>query len=275
MIKEKTVSMCKTNQGSLPAAGRFVRSLSTATTIFVLAVLCSLAPTRASAQACLNCPNNANDTAIANAFRVSVIRNGINVRVNGQHVGACEQIILEANVSYNPNGLNQGIGAGFTAGQGHYILFRRGNTFLNQEISNCTPSDMGTTLVTLVGDPQSCVPPAGTTATQIKNMVNGTYNLTAADIAAGFIQFEFEYTNGVALLTNNAGLCLDRVSATPQVNISIAPLPTCSIAPPNAVCVGQTATIGPATVTGTAPFTYCWKKGCPGAGNCLSTSDTL
>src|SRR5262249_18556378 len=116
----------------------WVKAIST----LVFALLYCLSETRASAQACLNCPNNANDTAIADSFRVSVIRNGILVLVNGQTVGACEQLILQANVSYNPNGLNGGVGAGFTAGTGHYILFRRGNTFLDQEISNCTPSDM-------------------------------------------------------------------------------------------------------------------------------------
>src|SRR5262245_49409811 len=190
--------ICKSSQTTLKMWQKAISAL-------VLALLCCVSASSASAQSCLNCPNNANDTAIANSFRISVIRNGIEVRVNGQTVGACEQLILQANVSYNPNGLNGGIGAGFTAGTGHYILFRQGNTFLNQEISNCTPADMGTTLVTLVGDPQSCTPPGGTTATQIKNMNDGTYSFTAADIAAGFLQFEFEYTNGTALLTNNAG----------------------------------------------------------------------
>src|SRR5439155_7848199 len=148
---------------------------------------------------CIKCPTDAQSSAIGDAFDVLVNRGGVLTRVSGKTVGSCEHLILNANVSYNPNGTGGGVGAGFTAGNGHYILLKRGAVFVAQLISDCTPADMGTTLVAPVGAADSCSPPAGTTMVPVKAMLDGSYTLTAADIAAGSLQFEFEYTNGAVL----------------------------------------------------------------------------
>jgi len=141
-----------------------------------------------------------------------------------------------------------------------------------------TPADMGTTLIGPLSDSPGithCTAPGGTTLVSSKGMTRLLYTLTAADIAAGSAVFTFQYTNGTSLLPNAQGNCILKVSASPQQSVSIAPLPTCNIAPQSTnVCVGGSATFT-ASTTGSAPFTYCWKKGCPGAGACLSTSSTL
>jgi len=196
----------------------------------VLLVLGLLPVTRASAQPCLRCPTDAQSSVSPGpGFDVLVVRGGTTNRVSGQTVGACETLILNANVSYNPNGTGGGIGAGFTAGTGHYILLKRGAAFVAELISDNTPADMTTTLVVPVGAPNSCPPVGGTTQTPIKDMEPATYTLTAADIAAGSLQFEFEYTNGIVLNPNQFNQCVDRVQATPQVNVFIAPFPTCTV----------------------------------------------
>src|SRR5258708_31013625 len=184
--------MRKTSRISLPITGRGPRLVSA----IVLGVLCCLPATRASAQTCERCPTDAQSSAIGDAFNVTVVRNGVTNTVSGGTVGACETLILNANVSYNQFGPNNTIGAGFTGGNGHYILLKRGPTFIAQLISDCTPADMGTTIVAPVGAPDSCIPPGGTTMVNSKDMNTATYTLTAADIAAGSIQFQFEYTNG-------------------------------------------------------------------------------
>src|SRR5262249_34545393 len=134
----------------------------------MLGLLCCVPMTRASAQTCIRCPDNANDTAIGTAFGVFVTRNGQDVNVSGQTVGSCEPLILKANVSYNAFGISGGIGAGFTGGTGR-IIFPGGSSV------DVTPADMATTLV----GPAPC----GTT--QVKQMNNANYTITAADIAAG------------------------------------------------------------------------------------------
>src|SRR5207245_2067675 len=90
-----------------------------------------------------------------------------------------------------------------------------------------------------------------------KPMISATYTLTAADIAAGSLQFEFEYTNGTVLNPNIQNQCLDRVSATPQINIFIAAPPSCTVTPANQVCPGSSAsfTVSP---SGSGPFTISW-----------------
>src|SRR5215831_3686624 len=89
----------------------------------VLAVGCTGA---AQAQPfCLTCPTDATGPAIAGAMDVYVNRSGVLVKVTGGVIGACESPILRSQVSYNPNGTGGTIGAGYTAGTGEYILFKR------------------------------------------------------------------------------------------------------------------------------------------------------
>src|SRR6478609_5089322 len=108
--------------------------------LVALGLSCGFTQTWVSAQTCIKCPADANDTAIGTAFGVFVTRNGVDVNVSGGTVGSCEQLILKANVSYNAFGINNGIGAGFTGGNGH-ILFPNGTS------ADVTPPDMATTLV--------------------------------------------------------------------------------------------------------------------------------
>jgi hypothetical protein len=246
--------MCSTNTNQHPRSRGFGRTLGA----LALGLLVSVPISRAAAQTCVRCPDNANDTAIGTAFGVFAHRNGVDVNVSGQTVGSCEQLILKANVSYNAFGISGGIGAGFTGGTGRIIV--PGGTS-----TDVTPADMSTTLV----GPAPC----GTTL--VKQMNQVTYNITAADIAAGIATFTFQFTNGTSLLPNANNVCNLKVSASPQQSVTIAAAPTCNIAPQSSnVCVGGTASFT-ATPTGTGPFTFCWKKGCPGSGGCVSTNATL
>jgi hypothetical protein len=250
--------MCSTSMNSHPPSKGFSKILSATTRALALGLLVSIPLSQASAQTCVRCPADANDTAIGTAFGVFAVRNGITVNVSGQTVGACEQLILRANVSYNAFGISGGIGAGFTGGDGR-IIFPGGTS------TNVTPADMATTLV----GPAPC----GTTL--VKQMNEVSYTPNATDIAAGIATFTFQFTNGTSLLPNAQGVCNLKVSASPQQSVTIAALPSCNIAPGTSnVCVGGTASFT-ATPTGTGPFTYCWRKGCPGTGACLSTDPTL
>ena len=153
------------------------KSLST----IILTILCCLPATFASAQTCIHCPVESTASAVGVAFSIFAIQDGQTNNVSGGTVGACNQLLLVANLSYNPNAIdaqgNPAVGAGFTAGSAHIIL-------PNGSGVDVTPADMGTTLVSSVGI-NACTPPGGTTMTSVKNMNPGSYTLTAADIAVG------------------------------------------------------------------------------------------
>jgi uncharacterized repeat protein (TIGR01451 family) len=219
-----------------------------------LGLSCGALQPGASAQTCLKCPDNANDTAIGTAFGVFVTRNGVEINVSGKVVGSCEPLVLKANVSYNSFGINNGIGAGFTGGTGR-ILFPNGTSL------DVTPADMATTLV----GPAPC----GTVA--VKQMNNATYTLTPADITAGLATFTFQFTNGTSLLPNSLGDCVLKVSASPQQTVTVAPVPTCTVNPPtNSVCA-TFSTSFTVTPTGAGPFTYNWS----GPAGFSSTNATI
>jgi len=102
-------------------------------------------------------------------------------------------------------------------------------------------------------------------------MKTATYTLTQADIDAGSLQFEFEYTNATVLSPNLQGQCIDRVSATVEVNLFIAVPPTCTVSPPtNLVCAGSPASFT-VTASGSGPFTYSWS----GQNGFSSTDKTI
>src|SRR6266478_5268168 len=136
--------MCKTYQINRPNPRKFPHMLSTAMSTVVLGLLCSLPLTRASAQTCVHCPDNSQGSAIGVAFSIFAIQNGQTNNVSGSTVGACNTLILVANVSYNPNATdaqgNPVVGAGFVGGTGHIFL-------PNGTAVDVTPADMATTLV--------------------------------------------------------------------------------------------------------------------------------
>src|SRR5262245_46097202 len=131
--------MCSTNQITLSSTGRCLKSLSTSATMFVLAILCSLPATRASAQ-CTRCPSHAQATAMATGFSIFVNRGGQTINVAGDMVGACETLMLVANVAYSPIGIdpsgNVVTGAGFVGGNGHIS----GGSIVGA--TDVTPADM-------------------------------------------------------------------------------------------------------------------------------------
>src|SRR6266853_3886474 len=253
--------MCKPNRNILPSAGGFLKMLPTAVSTVALALLCSLPVSHASAQlACTRCPTDAQSKAIGVAFDLFVTRGGVDVVVGGGTIGACETLKLKANVSYNVNGIGGGIGAGFTGGNGHYLLTRRGGAILPVPplIADATPPDMATTLVSVTPPAaNACIPPPGTTSyVSVKNMVDASYTLTPADIDAGSLQFLFEFTNATPLSPNLQGQCIDKVGATVELNIFIARPPTNTVSPPtNLASAGSSASFT-VTANGSGPFVY-------------------
>jgi len=215
------------------------KNTSVTLSTFVTTILLFLAgPVALLAEVSLKCPSDAGAAIMGVSFSAYVNRGGVLTRVDGQAIGAREDVILRAEASYNPNGTGGAVGAGFTGGTGHYILASRGGGVVNQLLSECTPADMALTLVSSFG-PNSCAPPPGTTITDVKQMNDFIYKLTAADIAAGSVQFRFHYTNVTSLLPDVQGECSIRMSASLTVNVLItnAPIPQLSITKGSSVIV--------------------------------------
>src|ERR1051325_5744694 len=216
--------------------------------VFLLGLLCSLAIPSALAQVqCVTCPANAQATAVGAG--ITVTRANGSIVQPGQTVGACEVLNVLASVAYQPNVLvfnpgppptfTQVVGSGFFGGTGS-ISVNNGNPL---SPFNVTPADMATTTV----GPATCAD------TEIKGMNNLPYTITAADIAAGSVTFTFNYQNGHSLL----GDCSLLVGANNQFIVSIAPLPTCSIAPATqTICDGATATFTASSTGAGATFTW-------------------
>src|SRR5207245_6932776 len=98
----RTTIMCKPNQPILPRGGRFLKMLPTAVSTVALGLLFTLPVSRASAQvACTKCPDNAQKPAVGSGIGISVIRNGVKIDVTRGTVGACENLIIDADVAYN------------------------------------------------------------------------------------------------------------------------------------------------------------------------------
>src|SRR5438552_993475 len=107
--KEKSVMCRKLKPKNLSTSqiGGLVEALTnwrSAMSAVALAVLCSLSVNRASAQVCVACPapvNGQNPGPASGAGnRITVIRNGIEVDVTRQIVGACEVLTYHSDVSY-------------------------------------------------------------------------------------------------------------------------------------------------------------------------------
>jgi hypothetical protein len=205
----------------------------------VLFLLCSFA--YSCAQTCLRCPEIATTTASSVAFGLFANRNGVDVGVDQQTLGECEPLIIKSWLVYDAFGISGAIASGFTGGTA-YIILPDGTA------TNVTPDDMATTLV----GPAPC----GTTFA--KPMKSVQYIFTKADIAAGFVTFTFDYTNGIALMPNVIGQCAYKVGCFRQTGVSIAPPPNYMVDPStNAVSPGASVTftlIG----TGAGPFSYSW-----------------
>jgi len=132
-------------------------------------------------------------------------------------VAAGDTLILKSAAYYSAFGMSGGVGAGFTGGTAQIIL-------PNGTITNVTPPDMETTLVTTIApDPNACTPPTGVAAVPFKPMLTAYYTFTDEDIAAGLAQFRFEYTNALSLLPNVQGQCIDRTYISLTESVLIEP----------------------------------------------------
>jgi len=118
-------------------------------------------------------------------------------------------------------------------------------------------------------------PPECSTINSLLSDFTIDYCVNPADLdASGNLTFIARYgpAGTIAHIGNDIS---DGESGTTVIQVHVNPLPTCTIAPASStVCQGAQATFT-ASQTGTGPFTYCWKKGCPGAGACVSTASTL
>src|SRR6266446_1236706 len=284
--------MCKPKKIVLPNAGRFFKMFPTTISAVALGLLCSLPVSRASAAPCTLCPAEATGTAAAAGLNVHVIRNinGVptDFTVSQGTVGSCETLFLVSQATYNPDGgvdlitHVQKIAAGNTGGKG--LL-----TLPNGTITNVTPADMATTVVgpTAPGSFRgtsysACTTiPGATDITDSKQMQVVSYTLTPTDINVNHgANFSFVWTNATPMLPNaNQQCALSNAFAGSPQSVSIAAPPTCSIAPASQTfCQGGTATFtftGSLAAGGFQSVTYCWQKGCPGAGTCLTNGATL
>ncbi len=256
--------MCKTSQIKNPRTVRRLKIVPKGLSALALGLLCSLLANIASAQvACVNCP--ANGQAAGVAAGIFVTRTNGTIVLPGNPVGACEALVVHTDLGYKaafPGGV---VGAGYYGGTANVSAFS-GASVVAESTANVTPAVLATTKIGPVAPaPNAC---ADTDDLALNAL---TYTFTAADIAAGTVKFRLDYTGGTTLIVP----CNLQASASAEFTVQIAPLPTCSILPGSTnICAGGTATFT-ASQTGTGPFTYCWRKGCPGAGGCLSTNSTL
>jgi hypothetical protein len=195
----------------------------------------------------MTCPSDAQGTAIAGGLTVSRA-NGTMVQPGGP-IGVCETLNVLASVAYLPRVFIFGrsfqivTGSAFFGGTGAISVSNpnAGSPF------DVTPADMATTTV----GPAPC----GETLLKAMNILS--YTPTAADIAAGSVMFNFNYTGGHSLL----GDCSLLVSAGAQFSVRIVGPPACSLTPATqTVCAGAPAifrasSIGPEAG---APVTFNW-----------------
>jgi hypothetical protein len=206
------------------------------------------------AQTCVRCPPEATGVAIAaNGPGIFAMRNGVRVSVGGSMVGACDQLLIIANVSYSPFGIGGEIGAGFTGGAGYIIL-------PNGTAVDVTPPDMATTIV------GPCIGSA-----PVKQMIVLPYTLTSEDIANGSARFIFAYTNGTYLLPNDQGICDRKLSFALETSVAITPPPTGHVnVLSNSAAAESPSSLG-VSATGTGPLTYSWS----GPNGFISTNMTI
>ncbi len=171
-----------------------------------------------------------------------------------------------------------GINAAFEGGQMHMITVSPTGVPLGDFDANVTPVGGVPEIGPLPGTPgvdlSTCTTPPVTDRLDSQTL---DFSIAAhlADMDANrFIRLQFRYGPDGTIAHTDPNL-LGLSSATTPIQIRVAPAPTCSIAPTSAtICEGGSATFT-ASATGAGPFTYCWKKGCPGTGACLSTASTL
>src|SRR6266568_2336081 len=209
---------------------------------------------------CVTCPSGAQAAGVAPGIFVTRASDASFV-LPSVPVGACQRIVIHTDLSYKaafPGGV---IGAGYFGGQGDVLAFA-GSSVVAESTSNVTPAALASTKIGPAGN--AC---ADTDDFAMNDLV---YTFTAADIAAGSVKFRFAYSGGKTLIEP----CNLEATGSIEFTVRIAALPTCSIALSTlTVCEGAQASFT-ASATGTG-LTYCWKKGCPGAGACLSTAATL
>src|SRR2546427_11063257 len=139
--------MCKPNKTILPSVGGFLRMFPTAMSVVALGLLCSLPSTRASAQPCLKCPDNASGAAGAAGLNVFVFRNGQFVSVASGFAGACEELLILSEAKFSGDGgtdpNNVPLVAPAAAGGKGLLTLRNGRA--DAIVTNVTPADMGST----------------------------------------------------------------------------------------------------------------------------------
>jgi len=207
------------------------------------------------------CPDGATDTGVGGSIAVLVMRNGQTLSVGGGVIGSCECVFLRGLIRYDLLGASGGFNGAFEKGT----------------VTISTVSGSFTADVTPVGGvpllgPAECGGVASIFTRDTPTFCPADH---PADIAAdGTVTFIIRYGTAGTITHIGVNDILNAASFTQAINVNVRPAPTCSIAPLTQVaCAGGSATF---TATATPPnVTYAWRKGCPGAGNVLSTASTL
>lgn len=245
----------------------------------VLGLSCALSVQIASAATlCIQCPVDAEKPGMNGAFDVYLNEGGVpGRRVSGQVIGRCQtNLFLVAQLNYLPGSPH--IGAGFTGGHYRWTLIARGGANVFEPMAGePTPPNMDMIIVTDVTKPCATAVPDGFTKVRDQPMIPIPYTVTTADANAGFLQWLFDDSvRPTSTWTNLMGNCGQAVSVAGTTSVLIAPPTSCSVTPDERVCVGSPASFTvSAAPTVNGPFTFTWRKGCPGAGAVITTSATL
>jgi len=240
---------------------RKITSLITAIGAFCLV-------TSQTVQAADPCPSTATQAGAGSSAGATRVVNGQIVPIGPDGVGVCSTVRLGENITYVAQG-PFGINGAFEGGsirlfsidaQGNQIPVANGGIDVD-----ITPVGG----VPLIG-PIECSPISGIASKTVDFDIASHLNLMDAN---RIIRFRTTY-GPQGTIVHTSPNQLNILEKDDGIQVKVAPAPTCTNPGDQTICQGGSATFT-TTATGAGTLTYCWQKGCPGAGACLSTTASL
>jgi hypothetical protein len=185
--------------------------------IIVLAALCPFTSSTQAQINCETCPPGANVARVAAGMSVTTPA-GIDLTGNVP-VRPGDQIVVHTGLSYiGPFPGDRMIGAAYYGGTA-VLKVSPGPVFDSVSIESVKDVTPAALAKTVIGNGTSCSNASADVALLAMNDL--LYTLTVADIAAGAVSFEFDYSNGTVLLAP----CNLKASASVQFTVSIRSCP--------------------------------------------------